>query len=152
MKLVGFLFGLLSIIPASALAQTSEQAVETAWGAKIDLKTAVSLDDAIKTLPHASEILVEGKAIQVCQKKGCWLTLGSKNSDVRVTFKGYKFFVPFSLKEQHVKVQGVLTEELVSVSDQKHFLKDEGRPQADIDAVKEPKKTYTLVASGVEKI
>ena len=148
MKLAGILFGLLTLFPASVLANTSEKA----WGEKINLKAAVSLDDAIKSLPHSSEILVEGKALQVCQKKGCWLTLGSTRSDIRVTFKGYKFFVPFSLKDQNVKVQGVLTEEIVSVSDQKHFLKDEGRPQADIDAVKEPKKTYTLVASGVEKL
>lgn len=152
MKLVGILFGLLTLVPASALASSSEKPAEKAWGAKINLKTAVSLDDAIKTLPSSNEILVEGKAVQVCQKKGCWLTLGSSSSDVRVTFKGYEFFVPFSLKDQNVKVQGVLKEEIVSVSDQKHYLQDEGRPQADIDAVKEPKKTYTLVASGVEKI
>jgi hypothetical protein len=148
MKLVGILIGLLSFVPALAMANSAEKA----WGTKIELKTAVSLDEAIKTLPHSSEVLVEGKALQVCQKKGCWLTLGSSVSDVRVTFKGYKFFVPFSLKDQKVKVQGILKEEVVSVSDQKHYLKDEGRPQADIDAVKEPKKTYTLVASGVEKI
>ena len=152
MKLVGILFGLLTLVPASALASTADKATERSWGAKIELKTAVSLDDAIKSFPHSTEVLVEGKALQVCQKKGCWLTLGSTSSDVRVTFKGYKFFVPFSLKDQNVKVQGVLKEEIVSVADQKHYLQDEGRPQADIDAVKEPKKAYTLVASGVEKI
>jgi hypothetical protein len=152
MKLVGILFGLVTLFSSSAFANTSEKVAEKAWGAKIDQKVAVSLDEAIKTFPHNGEILVEGKALQVCQKKGCWLTLGSKSSDVRVTFKGYKFFVPFSLKDQAVKVQGVLKEETVSVADQKHYLQDEGRPQAEIDAVKEPKKTFAFVASGVEKI
>ena len=152
MKLVGIIFGLVTLITSSAFANGSDKAAEKAWGAKIDQKAAVSLDEAIKTYPHTGEILVEGKALQVCQKKGCWLTLGSSSSDVRVTFKGYKFFVPFSLKDQTVKVQGVLKEETISVADQKHYLQDEGRSQADIDAVKDPKKSYTFVASGVEKI
>ncbi len=152
MKLTAILFGLMTLITSPVFAESQVKAQEKAWGEKINLTEAVSLDDAIKALPQTKEILVQGKAVQVCQKKGCWLTLGSTSSDVRVTFKGYKFFVPFSLKDQNVKVQGLLKEEVVSVADQKHYLKDEGRAQTEIDQVTAEKKTYTIVASGVEKI
>ena len=152
MKLTAILFGLMTLITSSVFAESQVKAQEKAWGEKINLTEAVSLDDAIKALPQTKEILVQGKAVQVCQKKGCWLTLGSTSSDVRVTFKGYKFFVPFSLKDQNVKVQGLLKEEIVSVADQKHYLKDENRAQTEIDQVTAEKKTYTIVASSVEKI
>jgi hypothetical protein len=152
MKLTAILFGLSTLLAPSLSAETTAESAKKSWGAKIELTEAISLDDAIKKMPLSGEILVQGKALQVCQKKGCWLTLGSTNSDVRVTFKDYGFFVPFSLKDQTIKAQGLLKEEVVSVSDQKHFLKDEGRPQAEIDAITAPKKSFTFVASGVEKL
>ncbi len=31
----------------------------------------------------------------------------------------------------------------------KHYLKDEGRPQAEIDKVTQPQKTFEFVANGV---
>jgi len=152
MRLTGLLFGLMTLLTLPVKATTPSEAEAKSWGSKISLTETVSLDEAIKKLPMSDEILVQGKALQVCKKKGCWLTLGSEQSDVRVTFKGYKFFVPLSLKDQNVKVQGILKEEVISVADQKHFLKDEGRPQAEIDKITSPKNTYTFIASGVEKI
>jgi len=152
MKFLNSIICIVVFTASPASANPSPQSPEKSWGSKISLTEPITLDDAIKSMPIANEILVQGKAVQVCQKKGCWLTLKSSTSDIRVTFKGYKFFVPFSLKEQYVKVQGIIKEEVVSVSDQKHFLKDEGRPQADIDAITVPKKVPTIVASGVEKI
>lgn len=147
MKLTGLFIVCVSCFASNAFADA------THWGAKINLTTEVSLDDAIKNFdPKATDVLIKGKAQQVCQKKGCWLTLASDKSDVRVTFLGYKFFVPFSLKDKEIRVQGTLKQETISVKDQQHFLKDEGRPQADIDAITGPKSVYTVVASGVEQI
>jgi len=147
MKLTGLFIACVSMFASPARAEA------THWGAKINMTKEVSLDEAIKNFsPKSSDVLVKGKAQQVCLKKGCWLTLASGTSDVRVTFLGYKFFVPFSLKDKDVRVQGTLKQETVSVKDLQHFLKDEGRPQADIEAITEPKTVYTMVAMGVEQI
>lgn len=147
MKLTGLFIVCVSCFASNAVADA------TNWGAKINLTKEISLDDAIKNFdPKGDDVLIKGKAHQVCQKKGCWLTLASDKSDIRVTFLGYKFFVPFSLKDKDVRVQGTLKQETVSVRDQQHFLKDEGRPQTDIDAITKPKSVYTVVASGVEQI
>ena len=48
------------------------------------------------------------------------------------------------------KVEGKVIQKMVSVNEQKHYLKDEKAPQAEIDKIKEPKATYRFVAHGVE--
>ena len=59
MKLTVILFGLMTLITSSVFAESQVKAQEKAWGEKINLTEAVSLDDAIKALPQTKEILVQ---------------------------------------------------------------------------------------------
>ncbi len=99
---------------------------------------------------QAGEILLEGRVVKVCRKKGCWLLLSDGEADVRITFKDYAFFVPKDSAGRKVRAQGALKREELSVKAARHFLKDEGAAAADIAKVKAPVKTWTFVASGLE--
>lgn len=86
----------------------------------------------------------------VCKMKGCWMTLvlpDGENSTIK--FKDYAFFVPKDIEGKTVIVAGKAFIDEVSVEDQKHFAEDGGQSKAEIEAIKEPKKTRSLLAHGV---
>ncbi len=93
---------------------------------------------------------VKGEIVQVCQSKGCWLTLVSENeAQVRVTFKDYDFFVPKDAAGRTVVMEGITWYDEVSVDHLRHYAEDAGDSQEDIDAITEPKYSYYFEATGV---
>ena len=87
---------------------------------------------------------------EVCQKKGCWMTLGLEgNKQAFVKFKDYGFFVPKNAQDKDVVVNGKAFVSVVSVDELKHYAKDEGKSQEAIDSIVEPKVTYSFMADGV---
>jgi hypothetical protein len=87
---------------------------------------------------------------EVCQKKGCWMTLAlADNKEVFVKFKDYGFFVPKNAQEKEVIVNGKAFVSIESVDVLKHYAKDAGKSQAAIDSITEPKVTYSFMADGV---
>ncbi len=94
--------------------------------------------------------VVEGKVEQVCEKKGCWMTINDGTSSVMVRFKDYGFFVPMKLKGQKIKAEGVFVKKERSIADLKHFAKDSGASEAEITKITKSKTSYEFVAHGVE--
>lgn len=87
---------------------------------------------------------------EVCQKKGCWMTLDLANGEEAfVKFKDYGFFVPKNAQEKEVIVNGKAFVSIESVDVLKHYAKDAGKSQAAIDSITEPKVTYSFMADGV---
>jgi hypothetical protein len=87
---------------------------------------------------------------EVCQKKGCWMTLTlADDKEVFVKFKDYGFFVPKNAQEKEVIVNGKAFISVESVDVLKHYAKDAGKSQAAIDSIIEPKVTYSFMADGV---
>ncbi|OUR97835.1 hypothetical protein A9Q84_06450 [Halobacteriovorax marinus] len=118
----------------------------TQYGTAITLKKTISLSQAIKS-NSKEEVLIEAKVGSVCKTKGCWMSLEDKSADYRVTFKDYKFFVPFSLVGKNVLVQGKIIKKKMSLAETKHYIEDAG---GDPSKVTEGKTEYRLVASGVK--
>ncbi len=86
----------------------------------------------------------------VCQKKGCWMKMelaSGKESFVR--FKDYGFFVPLNAGETPAVISGKAYIDVVSVDELKHYAKDAGKPQNEIDKITEPEVTYAFLADGV---
>ena len=119
------------------------------YGATVKGNNPLMLSEAIKS---DGSVLTTGTVDQVCQKKGCWLSLKDSKTRVRVKFKDYAFFVPTSLIGKKVVVKGSIVRKVTSIEEQKHYLKDAGKPQKQIDAVTKEKKTVTILASGVKVI
>ena len=86
----------------------------------------------------------------VCKKKGCWMNLDlSNNQEAFVKFKDYAFFVPLNADGSTAIISGKAYVDIVPVAELKHYAKDAGKSQAEIDAIKEPKRELVFEADGV---
>ncbi|MFI0427904.1 DUF4920 domain-containing protein [Mariniflexile sp. HMF6888] len=93
---------------------------------------------------------MKAKVIDVCQVKGCWMTLSLKNgNEVMVKFKDYGFFVPKDIAGKEVVVNGNAFVNEVSVEEQRHYAEDAGKTADDIASITQPKRTFSFEADGV---
>jgi len=130
------------------------------YGAGIDTKTeskAISTEKLGKKLKKANKkvenVAIKGKVTDVCDKKGCWLTLETEdNSKLFVKMKDYGFFVPTALKGKNVVLEGTAEKKVTSVDEQKHYAQDAKKPQAEIDAITKPKEEIRFVANGIKVV
>ena len=97
------------------------------------------------------QVKLEGEIDEVCQMKGCWMTVDAgSDTQVRVTFKDYGFFVPKDAAGKTAVFEGEAKFETIDVKTLKHYAEDAGKSQAEIDAITEPETRLTFVATGVE--
>jgi hypothetical protein len=95
-------------------------------------------------------IKFKSKIKNVCQKKGCWMTLKlPSGKEAFVKFKDYAFFIPKNSQNEEVIVNGKAFVSIESVEELKHYAKDEGKSQAAIDSIVAPKTNYSFMANGV---
>ena len=87
---------------------------------------------------------------EVCQAKGCWMTLTEEGvEDVMVKFKDYGFFVPKDIAGRQVIVEGVAYRTVVPVDELRHYAEDAGKSPEEIAQITEPEATVNFLASGV---
>ncbi len=114
---------------------------------------ATSLDEALTLVKtqegKKTDIKVKGTVSSVCEDMGCWITIKSDKSDIMVKMKGHSFFVPLVLKGKEIVIDGVAEEKVTSVDQLKHYAKDAGKSQEQIDAITEPKKEIIVTANGI---
>jgi hypothetical protein len=122
------------------------------FGESIDKKGAIP----VKKLPQkleddqALDIKLKGTVTEVCQAKGCWMTIDIGDGEtMRVKFKDYGFFVPKDAAGKTAIMHGVAKKEEVSVDELKHLAEDAGQSEAEINAITEPQVELTFVADGV---
>ena len=110
---------------------------------------ARKLPDNLKK-SESIEIKVKGEITEVCQAKGCWMTLDLGNGEqLRVKFKDYGFFVPKDAAGKTAIVQGIANKETISVDELKHLAEDAGKSENEINSIRDPKEELTFVAEGV---
>lgn len=80
------------------------------YGKKVDKSNAITVDKLEKSLAKSSKYTgkVTGKVVEVCKKKGCYLTLerAGDKEPVMVRFTDYSYFVPADLIGKNVIVDG----------------------------------------------
>ena len=96
---------------------------------------------------HNATVQVEGTVLDVCQKKGCWMVVGEGDSQMRITFKDYSFFVPTDCSGKQVLVEGVVSVEEIPEDVAKHYAEES--EHEDPDAISGPQRVITMVATGV---
>ena len=137
-----------------AVTNDDEQSYET-FGDEIVAEEAFTKEEMLekyKTLKPGDTIDIKFKSTikDVCQKKGCWMAMelpDEKESFVK--FKDYGFFVPLNAAEQEAVVRGKAFVSEISVDELKHYAKDGGKSQEEIDLITEPEITYGFMADGV---
>ncbi len=118
---------------------------------------AITVDKLNKQLKKDNKkvenVAVKGKVTDVCDKKGCWLTVQTEdNSKFFVKMKDYAFFVPTALKGKNVVLEGNAERKVISVNEQKHYAEDAKKPQSEIDAITQPKEEIRFVANGIKVV
>lgn len=125
------------------------------FGNAIVAKDAISNEEMYAkyqtmSVTDSSKIKFRATVTDVCQAKGCWMKLKLHDDSVTmVRFKDYGFFVPKDVAGKEVVVSGTAFVEEMSVADQKHFARDGGKSEIEIEKITEPKKTYGFEAVGV---
>ncbi|MDF9801216.1 hypothetical protein OKW21_006479 [Catalinimonas alkaloidigena] len=96
------------------------------------------------------EVKLSAKVNDVCQVKGCWMTLDLENGEeVMVRFKDYGFFVPKNASGKTAIVEGRAYFDEVPVETLRHYAEDAGKSQEEINAITEPEMRLSFVADGV---
>ena len=135
--------------------ETNEVISYASFGKKIiddDAIPATAMVNHYKTMSVGDSINSKmiAKVTNVCQAKGCWMTLNLEDgNEVMVKFKDYGFFMPKDITGKEVIVNGKAYVNEVSVDEQRHYAEDAGKTPEDIASITEPKKTYSFEADGV---
>ncbi len=110
------------------------------YGQAFDAKNAVAAS-TLAGLDQEKAVTVTGKITDVCKAEGCWLNLDQGDGKtIRVDALGHKYTVPKDCEGKTATVNGIAKVEVTSVEELKHFATDEGKTQAEIDAITEPEK------------
>ena len=111
--------------------------------------TPLALADAIKAPSKTNVVRVSAKISEVCQNKGCWMILTDGNASMRVTFKDYGFFVPKDISGKIIIAEGLVTEEILTEEDARHYAEDAGKSKAEVKKIKGNQKQISMVAQSV---
>lgn len=125
------------------------------FGDKIAAEKALTKEEMLKKYTHLKKgdtisVKFRSKITAVCKKKGCWMKMDladKKESFVR--FKDYGFFVPLNADNSEAIVSGRAYIDEISIDELKHYAKDGGKSQEEIDKITSPKITYAFQADGV---
>ncbi|UKT63792.1 DUF4920 domain-containing protein [Pedobacter mucosus] len=114
-----------------------------------DVKPAAKMEAAMGS-DNAVDMKIEGKVIDVCKKKGCWMTLEMPNGDpMRITFKDYAFFMPMDIVGKKVVLDGVAKKQTISVETLRHYAEDAKKTPEEVAKITDPKKELAFEAKGV---
>lgn len=130
-----------------AVAQKAES-----FGAKINEKGTLQPTEFVKEMEGKieQELKLAAKVNEVCQMKGCWMTLDLENGEeVMVRFKDYAFFVPKNAGGKTAVVEGRAYFDEVSVETLRHYAEDAGKSQEEINAITKPEMRLSFIADGV---
>lgn len=129
------------------------------YGAQVSAKSQKSamsiatLNKKLKKAKKLENVAVTGKVTDVCDKKGCWMTVETDNNEkFFVKMKDYAFFVPTALKGKNVVLEGAAETKVISVDEQKHYAEDAKKSQAEIDAITKPQEEIRFVATGIKVV
>lgn len=111
------------------------------------------LESKLTTENKIENIAVKGQVMDVCEKRGCWLTVKTESgSSFFVKMKDYAFFVPTSLKGKNVVLEGNAEKKITTVEDLKHYAKDAKKSQAEINAIISPREEIRFLADGIKVV
>lgn len=151
-KIVFFVLFLSAALGAQAQPPKTPATPGTTFGEVITADKAIPAAElpAIMADKQMADVKIEGKVLDVCPKKGCWLSLEMPDKSVTfVKFKEYAFFVPLELIGKTVVVEGQAKKIETSVDELKHYAEDAKKSKEEIAAITEPKKEIRLTANGV---
>ncbi|WP_316798871.1 DUF4920 domain-containing protein [Pedobacter frigidisoli] len=140
-------FCLLAALGFSQTAYTGQKFGEEVKPGEV--KPAAKMEAAMGE-KKAVDMKIEGKVVDVCKKKGCWMALEMPNGDpMRVTFKDYAFFMPMDIVGKKVVLDGIAKKQTISVETLRHYAEDAKKTPEEVAKITDPKKELAFEAKGV---
>lgn len=98
------------------------------FGAEISKSGSIDINQLISEVDeNENTFKVKGVVEEVCQMKGCWMTLKNEEGvSIRITFKDYGFFVPKDISGREIILEGVAFKEVLEEDVAKHYADDGG--------------------------
>lgn len=99
------------------------------------------------------DAVVYGVVKEVCQVKGCWMTVVSEQDTsqvINVRFKDYGFFVPKDLSGAKIAMNGKAFSEMTPVDELRHYAEDAGLSPEEVEQITDPEYQLKFYASGVK--
>lgn len=93
--------------------------------------------------------IVSGEVSEVCQKKGCWITLERSNGEMMRVKTMDQFFLPKNCSGKTAIIDGVVKRVVTPVEELQHYAKDAGKSEEEIAAITEDKHSIEMIASGI---
>ncbi len=137
-------------------ARTTQDQVSDTFGAPFtsgEVLSAGELADRFEesTLRDTVTTTLRGQVNEVCQKKGCWMTIAAApEEEIMVKFKDYGFFMPMDISGREVVMQGKAYLQVTPVDELRHYAEDAGEPAEVIAQITEPKRELRFLAAGVQ--
>lgn len=123
------------------------------FGAEIDTDNIQDITALAQEIQDGDtlNVTISGDIHEVCQAKGCWMTMEDKagESAVFIKFKDYAFFVPLKAGGKNAVVSGKLYASFTPVDELRHYAEDKGASAEEIAAITEPEKELKMMADGV---
>lgn len=136
----------------STAAAQVEETTAGSFGEAITDEGAIPAADVLAMLADNDSVTVKlaGTVGEVCQMKGCWMTMDLGNGEsMTVKFKDYAFFVPMDCGGKEAVMEGVAKRTVVGVDELRHLAEDAGKTADEVAAITEPEETIEFMASGV---
>ncbi len=148
-----FLLGISSCQKEEAAKKETQETSTKAIGKQVDMAKAITLagfESKVEGKDMLEDVTLKAKVKDVCQMKGCWMTLEKEDgSTMMVKFKDYGFFVPKDIAGKEVVMHGIAKKELIPVEELRHYAEDAGKTQEEILAITEPESKINFEADGV---
>jgi len=153
MKLKALIAGLaMCFIGFASIAQDATPAKPNTFGegVKPGKKYPVEKMEAAMGDKKTAEMQITGEVVEVCKKKGCWMTLKMpEGENIRVTFKDYGFFMPMDIVGKKVALDGIAKKQVISAETLRHYAEDAHESAEAIAKITDPKKELAFEAKGV---
>ena len=149
---------LLSFLVASLLLTCSSRraAPTETFGADFQAGEVLPATELLATytpeqLADTVQTTLRGTVNEVCQAKGCWMTLAAGGDEpMMVKFKDYGFFVPKDIGDREVILHGLAYYQVTSVDELQHYAEDAGQSPEEIARITDPKRELRFLADGVQ--
>ncbi len=146
---------------AKAVTDTAEDTVAeadatNAFGAEFAATEVLPANELLTSYGEADltdtlQTTLRGTVNEVCQAKGCWMTIAAgEDTEMMVKFKDYGFFMPKDISGEEVIMHGMAYYQITPVDELRHYAEDAGKSAEEIAAITEPKKELHFLADGVQ--
>lgn len=128
--------------------------VQNYYGEGFEMESVMSTKEVLSLLANSDKVEGQMKGVvqEVCQAKGCWMSISESlesEASFFVKFKDYGFFMPMDISGRTVIINGEAYKSMTSIEDLRHFAEDAGKTTEEINAITEPEEEYKFMATGV---